>query len=289
MQLCKSVLLYTILCIAILFSELSCLSHSKESDLNDPNLAKRQTDQSPTSSSGSTGHPHSLLEQYKKSKSSTSPLSSSSSSSSTVLTGSPPSLSEQNKKRKWSTTSLSETDRNALKAAEAFLNDDHMSLEQALKKHMTKREPKLFTNEVLHRSKVHGRPAGYESVKQTAARHAESVLRSGKHTEEEARKIGQAMVDRKNQRRVDRRAYWINMANTDPSQVRHQHENVPLRLSKHHYVALRSHQLDYQGKAENMHVAKKMAEEETEKAHARKSDRERNRRAKLKQKRLGQS
>ncbi|PWN38514.1 uncharacterized protein FA14DRAFT_177783 [Meira miltonrushii] len=240
------------LSIAILFGKLSCLAHLQEPDSIYPNLAKRQTDQSPASSSGSTGPQHSVLEQYKK--------------------------------RKWSTSSLPETDQKALKAAETFLNDDHISLQQAMKKHMTEREPKLFTNEVLHRSKGHVRPVGYESVKQVVARHAETLLRAGKHSEEEARKLGQARIDRKNDRRQDRMWYWKNMADTDPSQARHEKENVPYRIAKHRYVALRSHQLEQRGKAENMHAAKKMATEEIDKVLARKRESERNRLAKLRQK-----
>lgn len=251
MQICDSVSLYAVFCIIGFFSEITVSHCLKDVELSTVNLAKRQVPPSPTSSVGSSNHPLPLL--------------------------------EQSKKRKSSTPSLSETDQDALKAAELFLNDDHISLQQALRKQMSERDPKLFTKEVLHKNKQE-RPVGYDSVQQVAARHAERLLGAGKYTEEEARKKGKAKVERKNKQRSDRLAYWINMADTDPSQARHEKSNVPTRMAKHRYVSLRSHQLNHRGKADDMHSAKKMATEEIDKVLARKRETERIRQANLNQK-----
>lgn len=81
---------------------------AKEPDLIFNTLEKRQAPSSPQSSPGSSDDPHMILDSSEKRKLST------------------PSLP----------SSLPDTDRKALNALEMFLNDDHITLQQALDKHM---------------------------------------------------------------------------------------------------------------------------------------------------------
>lgn len=72
------------------------------------------------------------------------------------------------------------------------------------------------------------------------------------------------------------------MANTDPSQAREMKLKVPLRLSRNHYVLLRAHQLDHQGKANGMKEATQMALNEHKNEAARKHRLQRERELKAK-------
>lgn len=240
---------------AILFSKIACLVvYSNDTSFNKINLVKRQVLSSPASSSASSNYPHVAQEP---------------------------------------TSSLSETDRNALKAAEMYLNNDHISFQQALNKHMktdnshaSQSDPKPFTDDVLRRNK-RKRPVGYDTVKQVAVRHAERFLKNNKITTEEANKFGKMKVAQKNNGRRERIARWKLMAETDPSLVRFEESNVSKRISKHQYIPLRAHQLNYQGKAKDLQSAAEIAKGEIEETLAKNKEKYRIRKAKDKQQKQG--
>lgn len=182
-------------------------------------------------------------------------------------------------------SSLPVGDRKALEAASLFFSKEGILLVDAMKRfnvplkhtqgsagsheqhsgmHHTSPEVEPFSEGVLRHSRIN-RPKGYDSNVQTAARHAERLLKTGTVRDAKmALEKGKAKIQERNQRKNEELTHWRNISSTDPSQARQMTTRVPRRLSRAQYVPLRAHQLHHLGKAENMDIATQMAKHEAQ-------------------------
>ncbi|PWN38511.1 uncharacterized protein FA14DRAFT_177781 [Meira miltonrushii] len=183
--------------------------------------------------------------------------------------------------KKHKASKLSEEDRRSINAAKLFFSDENISLEQAIGKQnaisegqkkqrssngmpRTSSIPMPFSDELL-RNKSGKKPKGYNTNDQVVARHAERFMSDGNIMDKDvAIGMGKKMIQRSNLRKQIKLAHWRQIAETDPSKARLATTRVPTRLSKTHYIPLRAHQLDQQGKAKGMEEATQMATAEAQ-------------------------
>lgn len=125
--------------------------------------------------------------------------------------------------------------------------------------------PKLFSEEMKRH--IDGKkPKGYHTNNQTIARHAERLIVDGNIIDKGvAISLAKKKIQRHNLRKQNVLSQWRQIAETDPSKARLVPTKVPTRLSTTHYVPLRAHQLDHQGKASGMEEAISMARAEAQK------------------------